>query len=477
MDLEHFYIDGKWVKPTVPKFMDRVNPATEQVTGRIALGSATDVKAAVAAAKRAFETYQMTSPAERITLFEAVIDGIYKRRDEIVTAIMNDIGAAAWIAKGYHVDMALDHFVEMVRLLKEYPFKYMMGDSVVQREAFGVCGLITAWNWPAQIIAIKLAPALAAGCTVVWKPSEFSCETSVIIAEIIHDAGFPPGVFNMVYGDGVGVGAPLSSAQGIDLVSFTGSKNAGVAISKAAADTVKSVHLELGGKSANIILPDADLQQAVPDGVRRAYFNSGQSCIAPTRMLVHKDKLAEVEEIACATANAMVVGDPFSEGTILGPLVNEAQFNRVQDFIQSGIDEGAKLACGGLGRPKDCNHGYFVKPTVFTNVRQGMRIVDEEIFGPVLCILSYSDVDEAIQIANNSKFGLAGYVYSNSSANADAVAAKLKAGRIFINGAANNAVAPWGGYKESGNGRETGVFGLESYLEVKGILGHSRLAS
>jgi len=470
-NLEQFYIDGEWVDPAGSSFMDRINPATEETIGRVALGSSVDVDRAVHAATKAFETFQYSSREERIALFDRIIAAFESRKEDLARAITSDIGVPSWFARGYQTDMAVAHFVEARRLLEDYPFEYQMGASVIRREAFGVSGLITAWNWPAQIIAIKAAPALAAGCTIVWKPSEFASSTATIIAEIMHAAAVPPGVFNVVFGDGPGVGEAISCSPGIALISFTGSTRAGVAISKAAADNVKSVHLELGGKSANVIMPDADLTIAVPDGVRRAYFNSGQSCIAPTRMLVHRDQLAEAVAIACETAREMTVGDPLDSETNLGPLANSAQFSRVQEFIQAGIDEGATLACGGLGRPVGLSRGFYVKPTIFSDVLPRMRIAQEEIFGPVLCILTYSDEDDAIRIANDTSYGLAGYVYSAEAATAARVGAKLRAGRIFINGAQNNAVAPWGGYKESGNGRETGVFGLESYLEVKAVLG------
>lgn len=470
-NFEQFYIDGQWVDPAEPAFMDRVDPATEEVIGRVALGSAADVDRAVRAAARAFETFQYSSREERIALFDRIIAAFEARREDVAQAITSDIGVPLWFARGYQTDMASAHFLEARRILEDYPFEYPIGDSLIRREAFGVSGLITAWNWPAQIIAIKLAPALAAGCTIVWKPSEFASATAKIIAEIMDGADVPPGVFNLVLGDGPGVGEAISSHPGIALISFTGSKRAGVAISKAGADTVKSVHLELGGKSANIIMPDADLATAVPDGVRRAYFNSGQSCIAPTRMLVHQDQLAEVVAIACETANAMTVGGPLDDATKLGPLANAAQFHRVQDYIRAGIEEGATLACGGLGRPDGLDRGFYIKPTVFSDVQPHMRVAQEEIFGPVLCILSYADEEDAISMANDTSFGLAGYVYSADAATSARVAAQLKAGRIFLNGAPNNAVAPWGGYKESGNGRETGVFGLETYLEVKAVLG------
>jgi len=476
-NIEQFFIDGEWVDPIDRTVMDRVDPATGNRIGHVVLGSSADVDRAVQAATRAFETFQHSSRQERIALFDRIITGLKARKVDLANAITRDIGVPSWFAEGYQTDMAAAHFIEARRLLEDYPFEYQMGASVVRREAFGVVGLITAWNWPAQIIAIKAAPALAAGCTIVWKPSEFACETAVIIAQIIADAGAPPGVFNLVFGDGPGVGEAISTHPGIDLISFTGSKRAGVAISKAAADTIKSVHLELGGKSANIIMPDADLTVAVPDGVRRAYFNSGQSCIAPTRMLVHKDQLSEVIAIATEAAASMTMGDPLAADTNLGPLANFAQFSRVQAFIQSGIDEGATLAHGGLGLPEGLEAGFFVRPTIFSDVTPEMQIAREEIFGPVLCILPYADEEDAIRIANDTTYGLAGYVYSGDIATAERVGARLRAGRIFLNGAQNNAVAPWGGYKESGNGRETGVFGLETFLEVKAVLGQAPIAA
>ncbi|MDH6169992.1 aldehyde dehydrogenase (NAD+) [Variovorax boronicumulans] len=470
-DCLRFYIDGSWVDPISGRTMPRVNPASEEVVGRVAIGSAGDVDRAVKAAAAAFEHFQYSSRQERMALFERIIRAADARRADLGAAITNDIGVPAWFANGYQTDMALDHFAEARRLLETYPFEYRLGDNTIRREAFGVCGLITAWNWPAQLVTSKVAGALAAGCTVVLKPSEYSPCTAVVLAEIMHAAEVPKGVFNLVLGDGPGVGAAISNHEGIELISFTGSKAAGVAITKAAAETVKAVHLELGGKSANIILPDADLQVAVADGVRRAFINSGQSCIAPTRMLIHEDQMARALSIARDTAEGMVVGPPLDAQTKLGPVANAAQFDRVQDLIRAGIDGGATLVCGGLGRPEGLTHGFFVKPTVFADVRPDMRIAQEEIFGPVLSILSYRDEEHAIQIANGTTYGLAGYVFSSDLRRAARVGSKLKAGRIFLNGAPTNAMAPFGGYKQSGNGREWGVFGLETFLEVKAVLG------
>lgn len=471
---DKFYINGQWVDPAAPRFMDLIDPATEDVTGSVALGNGVDVDRAVEAATAAFETYQHWSVSDRIALFDRIIAAYRSRAGDIGHAVTRDLGTPAWFANGYQTSMGLDHFIEARRLLESYPFEFKLADNIVRREPFGVCGLITAWNWPAQLITSKVAPALAAGCTVVLKPSEYSPRTAVLLAEILHAAEVPAGVFNLVLGDGPGVGAAISSHPGIDLISFTGSKPAGVAITRAAAETVKAVHLELGGKSANIILPDADLSVAVSEGVRRSFINSGQSCIAPTRMLVHEDQMPRAAEIARETAQSLIVGDPMDRQTSLGPVANAAQFERVQGFIRAGLEDGASLVCGGLGRPSGTPHGFFVKPTVFSDVRPDMRIATCEIFGPVLSMISYQDEDDAIRIANATSYGLAGYVSSRNLESAYRIATRLRAGRIFLNGAPNNPVAPFGGYKQSGNGREWGVFGLETFLEVKAILERGR---
>jgi aldehyde dehydrogenase (NAD+) len=469
----NFYIDGKWIRPAQYNEIDVINPATKEPIERVAMGSALDVDCAVAAASKAFETYQYTSRAERIALFDRIIESFRARHADLARTVTAEIGSPFWFSDEYQVEMGLAHFVEARRLLENYPFEYRLGANVIRREAFGVCGLISAWNWPVQLVTSKVAPALAAGCTMVLKPSELAPLSGVILAEIMDAAGVPPGVFNLVNGDGVGVGQAISSHPGIDLISFTGSTRAGVAISKAAADTVKSVHLELGGKSANIILDDADLEVAIPDAVRRGFFNSGQSCIAPTRLLVQERQMEQAVAIARSFAETLTVGDPLSEGTRLGPSANAAQFGRVQEMIRSGIDQGATLVCGGLGTPLGLNGGFFVKPTIFSRVTPNMKIAQEEIFGPVLSVLSYTDEADAIAIANGTPYGLAGYVSSGDPKKAQAVATKMRAGRIFINGAPQNVEAPFGGYKKSGNGREWGVFGLETFLEVKAVLGQA----
>ena len=468
--VKHF-IDGSWVEAIEPRYMPRVSPATEEVTGRVVLGSAADVDCAVAAAAGAFDTFQCSTRDKRIALLDRVIAEYRMREGDLARAITGDIGVPTWFATGYQTEMALAHFVEARRLLAHYRFEYVLDGNVIRREPFGVCGLITAWNWPVMLITSKVAPALAAGCSMVLKPSEYSAGAATVLAEILEAAGVPRGVFNLVLGDGPGVGASISGHRGIDLISFTGSKPAGVAISQAAAETVKSVHLELGGKSANVILPDADLRRAVEDGVRRSFINSGQSCLAPTRMLVHESQAEDAAAIAQEVASAIVVGDPADSGTNLGPVANAAQFDRVQALIQAGVEAGATLVAGGLGRPEGLSRGYYVKPTVFSDVRPDMRITQQEIFGPVLSMLRYKDEADAIQIANGTTYGLAGYVSSGSPERAARVAARLKAGRIFLNGAPTNPSAPFGGYKQSGNGREWGVFGLETFLEVKAVVG------
>jgi aldehyde dehydrogenase (NAD+) len=468
------YIDGRWVKPAEERYIDVINPATEEPIGQVAIGSAIDVDRAVAAARRALTSFELTTREERVALFDRIIKAYNARRADIARTVTAEIGSPTWFSNETHVEMALAHFVEARKILETYPFEYYLGENLIRREPFGVCGLITAWNWPVMLITSKVAPALAAGCTMILKPSELAPLSAIVLAEILDSAGVPAGVFNLVNGDGAGVGEAISKHPDIDLVSFTGSKRAGVAITEAAAETIKSVHLELGGKSANVIMPDADLEIAIPDAVRRGFFNSGQSCIAPTRLLVQKDKMEDAVKIARTTAEAMTVGNPLAVGTRLGPSANAAQYRRVQDLIQSGIDEGATLVCGGPGMPDGLNRGFFVKPTVFSNVTPNMRIAQEEIFGPVLSVLGYTDEEDAIRIANDTPYGLAGYVFSADPKAARRVAANLKAGRIFINGAPTNAGAPFGGYKQSGNGREWGVFGLETFLEIKAVLGTER---
>ena len=471
MERLKFYIDGAWVEPTTPATLGVVNPATEEVFARISLGSAPDVDRAVAAARRAFPAYAATSVEERLRLLRRIVEGFRARLPELARTMTLEMGAPITFATERQATVALFHFEEAVRVLERYRFEERMGSGIIRREPIGVCGLITPWNWPLNQVGSKVAPALATGCTVVLKPSEIAPLSAMLFAEIVHEAGVPAGVFNLVNGDGPTVGEAIAAHPGIDMVSFTGSTAAGVRVAKLAADTVKRVAQELGGKSANIILPDADLRAAVTEGVHASYTNAGQNCQSPTRMLIPRAQREAAFEAAREAVGAVRLGDPLDPASTMGPLVSGAQFEKVQDFIRSAIDEGATLVAGGPGRPAGINHGYYVRPTVFGDVTPGMRIAREEIFGPVLSIMNYDSEDEAVDIANDTPFGLAGFVQSRDPARARAVANRIRAGRVYINGAAFDRSLPFGGYKQSGNGREFGVFGFEEYLEVKAILG------
>ncbi len=466
-----FYIDGVWLDPVAPATLGVMNPATEETFAQISLGSKQDVDRAVQAARRAFRTYSATSVEERLAWLRKIIAGFKARLPELARTMTLEMGAPITFATERQATVALFHFEEVVRVLERYNFEEPMGVGIVRREPIGVCGLITPWNWPLNQVASKVAPALAAGCTVVLKPSEVAPISAMLFAEILHDAGLPAGVFNLVNGDGPTVGEAIAAHPDIDMVSFTGSTAAGIRVAKLAADTVKRVAQELGGKSANIILPDADLKAAVMAGVHACYTNGGQNCQSPTRMLIPRAQRAAAFAAACEAVGAIRLGDPLDPATTMGPLVSPAQFDKVQDLIQSGIDEGATLVAGGMGRPAGLNRGYFVRPTVFGDVTQQMRIAREEIFGPVLSIMSYDSEDEAVEIANDTPFGLAGFVQSRDRDHARAVANRIRAGRVYLNGAPFDRSLPFGGYKQSGNGREFGVFGFEEYLEVKAILG------
>jgi len=468
-----FYIGGRWVEPSEPRALDVINPATEQVIGRIAIGGPKDVDLAVAAAREAFETYSRTTREERLALLERIVAAYQARYEELAKTISLEMGAPIWLARAAQAATGMGHLKTMIEVLKGYPFEQARGTTLIRREPVGVCGLITPWNWPVNQIMCKVAPALAAGCTMVLKPTEIAPLNAVLIAEILHEAGVPAGVFNLVNGDGPGVGQAMSAHPGIDMMSFTGSTRAGIQVAKAAADTVKRVAQELGGKSANIILDDADLAKAVGGGVTGCFLNSGQSCNAPTRMLVPAARHAEAVAIAKAVAAGVKVGDPFSDGITLGPVVSEAQWKKIQGLIQKGIDEGATLVAGGPGRPEGLDKGWFVRPTVFADVRNDMTIAREEIFGPVLSILPYRDEEEAIRIANDTPYGLSGYVSAGDLERARRVAARLRAGEVHLNGAGPDFTAPFGGYKQSGNGREWGEFGFEEFLEVKAVLGYA----
>jgi len=472
MEKLKFYIDGAWVDPAAPSTLGIINPATEETFAQISLGSRLDVDRAAKAARRAFATYSVTSVEQRLSWLQKIIDGFRVRLPELARMMTLEMGAPITFATQRQATVALFHFEEAARVLANYKFEERMGNGIVRREPIGVCGLITPWNWPLNQVASKVAPALATGCTVVLKPSEIAPLSAMLFAEIVDDAGLPAGVFNLVNGDGPTVGEAIAAHPEIDMVSFTGSTTAGVRVAKLAADTVKRVAQELGGKSANIILADADLKTAVTEGVHACYTNGGQNCQSPTRMLIPRAQRDAAFAAAREAIDTIRLGDPLDPASTMGPLVSQAQFEKVQDLIQSGVDEGATLVAGGTGRPSELNHGYYVRPTVFGDVTPQMRIAREEIFGPVLSIMSYDTEDEAIEIANDTPFGLAGFVQSSDPERARAVANRIRAGRVYLNGAPFDRSLPFGGYKQSGNGREFGVFGFEEYLEVKAILGH-----
>jgi aldehyde dehydrogenase (NAD+) len=469
--LDRVFIDGEWVLPQGLARSTVIDPSTEQPIAEIALGSAQDVAVAVVAARRAFATWSVTSTQSRALLLDRVHALILERAEVFAQAISLEMGAAIGFARSTQVPVAAEHIRVARDNLASYPFLSHREEVAILREAIGVCGLITPWNWPLYQITAKVGPALAAGCTVVLKPSELSPLSALLFAELVHDAGIPPGVFNLVSGNGPEVGAALSAHPDVDMISITGSTRAGVLVAQAAAPTVKRVAQELGGKSPNVILPDADLARCVPAGVAAAFRNVGQSCSAPTRMIVPRERLEEVERLASEAASAFVVGDPRSPQTTHGPVANRAQFNRVQDMIGIGIAEGARLVCGGPGRPEGFDRGYYCRPTIFSAVHPQMQIAQEEIFGPVLSIIAYDSVDEAVEIANGTVYGLGAHVQGKDLVAARAVAARIRSGQVHINHPAWSPHAPFGGYKRSGNGREYGIEGLEEYLETKAILG------
>lgn len=470
-----FYIGGQWVDPVDIRTLDVENPATERVCGRIAIGSSADVDRAVAAARSAFPSWSQSSKADRLDLLQALRAEYQRRSGDLAAAVSEEMGAPPALAAGPQVQMGLGHLATAIDVLKNFSFEEPRGATLVVREAIGVCALITPWNWPLNQIACKVFPALAAGCTMVLKPSEVAPFSGQIFTEIIHAAGVPAGVYNMVHGDGPGVGAALSSHPGIDMVSFTGSTRAGIEVARNAAPTVKRVTQELGGKSPNIVLDDESFPGSVAAGVAAMMLNSGQSCNAPSRMLVPSNRLAEAVAVARATAEQVKVADP-ADPTALGPVASRAQFDKIQRLIQAGIDEGADVVAGGPGRPDGIEVGYYVRPTVFANVGNDMTIAREEIFGPVLCILGYDDLDEAVEIANDTEYGLYGYVAGADLDRARELARRIRAGTVAINHALDIR-APFGGYKHSGNGREWGEFGFTEFLEVKAIAGYGAYGS
>ncbi|HET8937778.1 MAG TPA: aldehyde dehydrogenase family protein [Polyangiales bacterium] len=470
-DCTKFYIDGAWVTPQGTKKLDVVNPATEETIGHVSAGTSADLDKAVAAARKAFESFSQTMREERVALLGRIIEAYQAKIMQLGKAISDEMGAPMGFAIQVQAGVGLGHFMTAQALLKDFAFEQKRGTTLTRYEAAGVCGLITPWNWPANQICCKVAPALAAGCTIVLKPSEIAPLSAHILAEILHDAGVPKGVFNLVDGLGPEVGAAMAAHPGIDMMSFTGSTRAGVQVSKAASDTVKRVSLELGGKSANIILEDADLPTAVGGGVLHMMNNTGQSCNAPSRMLVHRSRYAEAVAIAKATAETIKAGDPAAEDTTMGPLSSKAQFEKVQGLIKKGTEEGARVVTGGPGRPDGLTKGYFAKPTVFADVNNNMTIAREEIFGPVLVMIPFDSEEEAIAIANDTPYGLSGYVSSGDKKRAVRVASRLRTGMVHINGAPVDLAAPFGGYKQSGNGREWGPEGLHEFMEVKAVMG------
>ncbi|MBC2637907.1 MULTISPECIES: aldehyde dehydrogenase family protein [unclassified Rhodococcus (in: high G+C Gram-positive bacteria)] len=471
---QKFYIDGTWVDPIGSKTLEVINPATEKPIATIAMGNEQDVDLAVTSARKAFDSFASTTPAERIALLEKII-AVYKRRmKDLAAAVTSEMGAPTGLAEAAQAPAGLGHFMATLDALRNFTFEEKIDTTTVVREPVGVCAFITPWNWPLNQIVAKVAPALAAGCTMVLKPSEIAPLNAIIFAEILDEAGVPAGVFNLINGDGPTVGTALSAHPAVDMVSFTGSTRAGVEVAKNAAPTVKRVAQELGGKSANIVLDDADFEDVITRDVTGMVVNSGQSCNAGSRILIPSNRMNEAVEIAKKAAATIVVGAPDAKGTTVGPVVSQAQFDKIQGLIQKGIDEGGTLVVGGTGRPDGLQEGYFVKPTVFADVTNDMTIAQEEIFGPVMMFIGYEDEDDAVRIANDTQYGLAGMVSSGNPERARRVARRMRTGMVHLNGAPLAANAPFGGYKQSGNGREFGKFGLEDFLEVKAIFGDNQ---
>jgi aldehyde dehydrogenase (NAD+) len=474
-DCRQFYIEGKWVNPAKSHDFAVINPATEVPIATISLGTPADVDKAVAAATRAFQSYSETTLDTRLAFLRRIIEVYQSKMEEMAEIISQEMGAPISLSQKAQAPAGLAHLLEIVRVLAHFQFEELRGTTLMRKEPIGVCGLITPWNWPMNQVVCKVAPALAAGCTMVLKPSELAPLSAYLFAQILHESGLPPGVFNLVNGDGPTVGSAISLHPDVAMVSFTGSTRAGVAVALNAAPTVKRVTQELGGKSANIILEDADLEKAVKEGAQACFRNTGQSCDAPTRMLVPWSKMATASAAARQAADATRIGDPLDGGTAVGPLASRTQFEKVQRLINRGIEEGATLVTGGLGRPDGLTKGYFVKPTVFVDVHNDMTIAREEIFGPVLCILPYVDENDAVRIANETPYGLSGYVTSGDIERARRVARQIRAGNVHINGARLDFGGCFGGYKQSGNGREWSVSGLEEFLEKKAVFGYAPL--
>ena len=468
-----FYINGEWVDPVTPRTLDVINPATEEAFTQISLGSKADVDLAVAAARKAFETFSQTTRAERLDLLKRILAAFQARYEDIANAITLELGAPVTLAHKSQAAIGVGHLTQMISVLETFEFEHMQGTTLIAKEPIGVVGMITPWNWPINQITCKVCPAIAAGCTMVLKPSEIAPLDAIIFAEVMHAAGVPPGVFNLVNGDGPGVGTAMSEHPDIDMISFTGSTRAGILIAKAGADTIKRMHQELGGKSANILLDDVDIEAAVTTGVVDCFQNTGQSCNAPTRMFVPAQFRDVAVDAARRAAESIKVGAPSDPEVYMGPVISQLQYDKIQAMIQAGIDEGATLVTGGTGRPDGLNRGYYVRPTVFADVTPDMRIAREEIFGPVLSILTYESPAQVIALANDTVYGLAAYVQSGSRERAQEISRKMRSGNVYINYPKGDLNAPFGGYKQSGNGREWGQWGLEEFLEIKGVVGYA----
>jgi aldehyde dehydrogenase (NAD+) len=470
--LKQFYIDGRWVDPLGSATAEVINPTTEEVIAEVALGDARDADAAIMAARRAFPAFSQTSVAERVELLNAILSAFEKRADDIADAIVAEVGSPKNFARNAQAASGINQLAEHIRALENFKWETMQGTTLIVREAIGVAGLITPWNWPINQLVCKVAPAIAAGCTMVVKPSELSPLNTLIFAEAMDAAGVPAGVFNLVNGDGPTVGAAIASHPEVDIVSFTGSTRAGIEVARAAAGTVKRVAQELGGKAPTIMLPDADMEKTVAAGIQRIFANSGQSCSAPSRMLVPADRMQDAARIARQVADAAKVGDPTDPATTMGPVVSRQQYDKIQNLIASGVAEGATLVAGGTGLPEGVNRGYFIRPTIFADVTPDMRIAREEIFGPVMSIMAYETIDQAVEIANDTPYGLSAYVQGADADQARAVARRLRAGQVHVNNPPPDRSAPFGGYKQSGNGREYGEYGISEFLEMKALTGY-----
>lgn len=476
LDKRLFYINGSWVEPELSNDFDVIDPSTEETCAVISLGSQADTNKAVAAARASFESWMFTPKNERLQLIESILEEYQKRAEDMANAISLEMGAPIEMARQQQVGTGFNHIKGFINVFKDFNFDQNLNENTpndkILYEPVGVCGLITPWNWPMNQVTLKAIPAIAAGCTMILKPSEVAPLSSIVFSEILHEAGCPAGVFNMVNGDGVGVGSQLSAHPDVDMISFTGSTRAGIAISKAAADTLKRVTLELGGKGANLIFADAN-EKAIKNGVLRVMNNSGQSCNAPTRMIVEESIYEKAVSIAAEVAESIKVSSGHETGRHIGPVVSEVQFDKIQNLINKGIEEGAKLVAGGPGRPEGLNRGYYVKPTVFADVTQNMTIYNEEIFGPVLSIMPFTNEDHAVELANDTDYGLTNYVQSEDNEKRNRVARRLRSGMVEMNGLPRSSGSPFGGYKQSGNGREGGIWGLEDFLEVKSVSGWS----